>query len=93
MQKAAITFTTTLYKSCIMEHELSIYLGRFKSLYLHNIKCLHQIFYYICFSPLHIEFLKCPPFNFVSNSKVNREGNVTPLQYSCLENPMDGGAW
>ena len=21
------------------------------------------------------------------------EGNVTPLQYSCLENPMDGGAW
>ena len=22
-----------------------------------------------------------------------REGNGTPLQYSCLENPMDGGAW
>ena len=21
------------------------------------------------------------------------EGNVTRLQYSCLENPMDGGAW
>ena len=21
------------------------------------------------------------------------EGNGTPLQYSCLENPMDGGAW
>ena len=21
------------------------------------------------------------------------EGNSTPLQYSCLENPMDGGAW
>ena len=21
------------------------------------------------------------------------EGNVTALQYSCLENPMDGGAW
>ena len=21
-----------------------------------------------------------------------REGNGTPLQYSCLENPMDGGA-
>ena len=31
--------------------------------------------------------------------KVNRfvatrgDGNGTPLQYSCLENPMDGGAW
>ena len=23
----------------------------------------------------------------------NEEGNGTPLQYSCLENPMDGGAW
>ena len=21
------------------------------------------------------------------------EGNGTPLQYSCLENPMDGRAW
>ena len=23
----------------------------------------------------------------------HREGNGTPLQYSCLENPMDGGPW
>jgi len=23
----------------------------------------------------------------------SREGDGTPLQYSCLENPMDGGAW
>ena len=21
------------------------------------------------------------------------EGNGSPVQYSCLENPMDGGAW
>ena len=21
------------------------------------------------------------------------EGNGTPVQYSCLENPVDGGAW
>jgi len=25
--------------------------------------------------------------------RLNGEGNGTPLQYSCLENPMDGGAW
>ena len=25
--------------------------------------------------------------------KCLREGNGTPLQYSCLKNPMDGGAW
>ena len=29
----------------------------------------------------------------VSYSLFNGEGNGTPLQYSCLENPMDGGAW
>ena len=26
-------------------------------------------------------------------SNITREGNGIPLQYSCLENPMDGGAW
>ena len=26
-------------------------------------------------------------------AEVTGEGNGTPLQYSCLENPMDGGAW
>ena len=31
-------------------------------------------------------------WNFVMPFKY-REGNGTPLQYSCLENPMDGGAW
>ena len=25
--------------------------------------------------------------------KTIREGNGTPFQYSCLENPMDRGAW
>ena len=25
--------------------------------------------------------------------KIDGEGNSTPLQYSGLENPMDGGAW
>ena len=25
--------------------------------------------------------------------KINGEGNGTPLQYSCLANLMDGGAW
>ena len=24
---------------------------------------------------------------------LERRGNGTPLQYSCLENPVDGGAW
>ena len=27
------------------------------------------------------------------NINIEGEGNGTPLHYSCLENPMDGGAW
>ena len=27
------------------------------------------------------------------HSMMDGEGNGTPLQYFCLENPMDGGAW
>ena len=30
---------------------------------------------------------------FYMSSICTGEGNGTPLQYSCLENPMDGGAW
>ena len=30
---------------------------------------------------------------FFHTAVKSREGNGTPLQYSCLENPMDGGAW
>ena len=32
-------------------------------------------------------------FFLQGNSRLYKEGNGTPLQYSCLENPMDGGAW
>ena len=28
-----------------------------------------------------------------TTSVMQGEGNGAPLQYSCLENPMDGGAW
>ena len=32
--------------------------------------------------------------DILSRSTVNNgEGDGTPLQYSCLENPMGGGAW
>ena len=29
----------------------------------------------------------------IDNYTYSREGNDNPLQYSCLENPMDGRAW
>ena len=36
----------------------------------------------------YIGILTLPPTSLTSG-----EGNVTPLQYSCLEDTMDGGAW
>ena len=31
--------------------------------------------------------------HYYTSSACYGEGTGTPLQYSCLENPMDGGAW
>ena len=33
------------------------------------------------------------PFRIPAWYILDGEGNGTPLQYSCLENPMDGGTW
>ena len=33
------------------------------------------------------------PSSFPPGNPEFREGSGTPLQYFCLENPMDGGAW
>ena len=32
-------------------------------------------------------------YGYLTNPHVQEEGNGTPLQYSCLEVPMDRGAW
>ena len=37
--------------------------------------------------------LYCVENKFINCQTVDGEGDGTPLQYSCLENPMDGGAW
>ena len=33
------------------------------------------------------------PGLILGSGRSPEEGNGNPLQYSCLENPMDGGAW
>ena len=43
---------------------------------------------------LSLDVLKTHVLSTGSGPLANtKEGNSTPLQYSCLENPMDGGAW
>ena len=40
---------------------------------------------------VQVSYLTKKSFNAIIN--ILGEGNGTPLQYSCLENPMGGGAW
>ena len=52
-----------------------------------------EYFSWICFINIsHCLVLGLFPIREVSFCDVG-EGNGTPLQYSCLENPIDGGAW
>ena len=37
------------------------------------------------------DMYEIPRLSWVGKILLRRNGN--PLQYSCLENPMDGGAW
>ena len=37
--------------------------------------------------------IKCTNIWIIGVPEKEGEGNGTPLQYSRLENPMDGGAW
>ena len=48
-------------------------------------------FYFNLISPQ----INLPQSNLLCYRILNNigEGNGNPLQYSCLENPMDGGAW
>ena len=41
----------------------------------------------------HANLLVCANTHCLRLSIYVGEGNGTPLQYSCLENPMDRGAW
>ena len=63
--------------------------------YIHiQIYCLLNI--YLChFNLLYIEYFyqKTCFVYLITDSVTVAEGNGTPLQYSYLENSMDGGAW
>ena len=50
-------------------------------------KCEGQVY----FAHYLMQFLTHP--KYLMPNMYDGEGNGTPLQYSCLENPMDGGAW
>ena len=41
----------------------------------------------------YVKAVHCHPAYLTYMQSTSGEGNGNPLQYSCLENPMDRGAW
>ena len=57
---------------------------------------IHTMEYYSAikknvFESVLMRWMKLEPVIQSEVGQKDREGNCTPLQYSCLENPMDGG--
>ena len=55
--------------------------------WLYNLKCYRVILIHEMLKEMHLNLKR------KKKKKLAGEGNGNPLQYFCLENPMDGGAW
>ena len=56
-------------------------------------ECLHQTPKTKSFWPYYSVLTSQDSENYKRTHRSKGEGNGIPLQYSCLDNPMDGGAW
>ena len=56
-------------------------------------KDLFVVFLNFCALFIEEGFFVSPCYSLELCVQLDGEGNGTLLQYSCLENPMDGGAW
>ena len=58
---------------------------------------VHFSLYFLPFVNVYGEHIFCPKMHknikLVIPKEYHGEGHGTPLQYSCLENPLEGGAW
>ena len=54
----------------------------------------HQIWYWPTVFICYVVYTAFATYRiYITTLFPSGEGDGTPLQYSCLENPMDGGAW
>ena len=77
------------YRNC--SHNFAHFISSFQ----HCITLICETFdFYVTFLMIFCVLFYCFFFLYLLPSRYGLgEGNSTPLQYSCLENPMDRGAW
>ena len=103
---ATLNLTCTYLFESLFWILLSVYPGMELRMYLvnylrnsHTVSIVATPFYLPTRSAWEFQFLLILIFMFLLSiylfypNEYAGEGNGTPLQYSCLENPMDGGAW
>ena len=94
MQSAEYTFLSSAHATCSeIDHMLGhkTCLIKFK-----EVEIIWSIFSNHNTMKIEINYIKKKTEEITNTWRLNNmleEGNGTPLQYSCLENPMDGGAW
>ena len=64
-----------------------------KSLFPRDLRSQSQSWIDLTPGSLHTDHLQCGFFHRMKLCIGDWYSNGTPPQYSCLENPMDGGAW
>ena len=72
---------------CVLPPCPQLHLWSHSSFFLMGIPCYSQVVLSV-----HFLLVESQEFNSLP-SLLPGEGNDNPLQYSCLENPVDGGAW
>ena len=90
-------FMELSYMSCLCILEInSLSVVSFATIFSHSEGCLFTVIIVSFSVQKLLSLIRSHLFTFhfhYSRRWVIREGSGTPLQYSCLENPMDGGAW
>ena len=77
---------------CILEiNPLSVV--SFAIIFSHSQGCLFTLLIVSFAVQKLLSLIRSHLLSFFLISLTLGEGSGTPLQYSCLENPMDGGAW
>ena len=93
------TISTGEGVGCDSEEHRWLYAGRLAKFYFLTLALVTCVCFYKGLSWNYLNLVAmfyaflCASDSILNLDSIFGEGNGTPLQYSCLENPMNGGAW